>query len=137
MIPTMLNPFPDLLLLSVLVPLLLRLTSSFFLARIALRHASSRSTLLEVLRARGGRFAKVGFYCLLAGESIAALFLLFGFLTQIGALLGLGAIIATKYLRKRDPKTTREEQSLYTLLAVVLFTLLLSGAGPFAVDLPL
>ena len=114
----MLSLFPELLFLSPFAAFLIRVALAVVFATSAYRRFPSRSTLLN-------SFGAI--------DAAIALMLIAGFYTQLAALI---AVMCTAgWLIKSDwnpfPKST-------TALALVMaLTLLLTGAGPFAFDLPL
>ncbi|MDZ4226241.1 MAG: DoxX family membrane protein, partial [Patescibacteria group bacterium] len=63
--------------------------------------------------------------------------LFFGYYTQIAALLGLVGSLKGIVLGKSYAQVFVYSRATYILLAAICFSLLLSGAGAFAFDLPL
>lgn len=131
----MLNPFPGLLLYSFFAPTLLRVAVALILVWVAYRQWRSRA---ELARARffglGGPWAV---WLIVAVELVAAAGLFFGYYTQWAAILG--ALIALKFAvwDHRYPHFFPLSRIGALLLLVVCLSLLLSGAGGFAYDLPL
>ena len=122
----MLNTFPDLLTLSFMAPLILRIfVGSYFLkqAWIELIKYKKRKTnspsLLRILGAIGG------------------VLLLAGFLTQVTSLFLILIVIFNIIFRIRNKKLKEEKLDFYLLLLAILLSLVLSGAGFLAVDMPL
>ncbi len=134
----MLNPFPDLLTYSLLAPFLLRLIVGFVFIDLGVllfkkeneRWILSFKTLripnpiiatkiLAIIQVAGGAMLVVGLY------------------TQIAALvLGILTFIEI-YLEYKDPSILKRNIVFYMLVFTILLSLLLSGAGAFAIDLPL
>jgi uncharacterized membrane protein YphA (DoxX/SURF4 family) len=134
----MLNPFPDLLTYSLLAPFLLRLIVGFVFIDLGVllfkkeneRWILSFKTLripkpiiatkiLAIIQVAGGAMLIVGLY------------------TQIAALvLGILTFIEV-YLEYKDPSILKRNIVFYMLVFTILLSLLLSGAGAFAIDLPL
>jgi len=119
----MVNPFPDLLSFGMLAPLIVRvflggyfLLYGYAIARAMLNENASGPTCIN---------SGVVFVSLVGGLLVLA-----GFLTQIGAaaLLLLNAYLA--YVKQG------QAQIFLSLFAIAL-SLLFSGAGAFAFDLPL
>lgn len=113
----MLNLFPSLLFLSLFAPLLIRLSLSAVLVRAAYHHA---------------RLGYVG-KGMAAIEIPVAVLLFFGTYTQGVALVGLLVTLAGFAL----PGTRVLPRSTLFLMSVMYLTLLITGAGVFAFDLPL
>ncbi|MEK7556255.1 MAG: DoxX family protein [Patescibacteria group bacterium] len=134
----MLNPFPDLLAFSLLAP--------FFL-RVVLGISYARFGYLKLIR---NRVPKTGFFekdnlkpeiilVLAVGlfEAVGGVLLIVGLFTQIASLL-LGIIVLGAIAVKlRNRAAPSNELGYHILLFVATFSLLFSGAGAFAIDLPL
>ncbi len=135
----MLNPFPDLLTYSLLAPFVLRVTLALILLSIAYMHLTKErlSGTASRLRTEMGGLGTYVIWYLGTIELIAGISLLVGFLTQIGAILGIIAGIELFFLRKRYTTITPHHKSFYVLIIVMSFSLLLTGAGAIAFDLPL
>ena len=70
-------------------------------------------------------------------EIIAGTMLVLGVLTQIGALIVFILSLASISLKRYLPHLLVSESLLYVLLCAVSVSLFITGAGVFAVDLPL
>ena len=70
-------------------------------------------------------------------NTLVGLTLVFGYYTQIGALLALLGQAYGLWANKRYPSVVILPNSTVILLIVMALSLLLSGAGAFAQDLPL
>lgn len=114
----MLSVFPELLFLSPLAPALVRLSLAVVLGYAAWRHAG-----------RAGGIPRA----LAAAEACAALLLFLGAWTQPAGVL-VAAIAAAWFFH---PASRVYEPATMLLVAVLGFTLLITGAGAFAFDLPL
>jgi len=132
----MLNPFPSLLTYSFFAPTLLRVAAALVFAYIAYRHYQNRDAISRV------HFPVVGHgmwipWAAVIVEVITALGLFFGYHTQYMAILG--AIIALKHIiwRGHYPAFFWLTRSAAFLLLVICLSLLISGAGALAQDLPL
>jgi len=78
------------------------------------------------------------FVTLLATIEIAAgAFLVTGYLTQLAALVMAIILFAEAYVELRDGALLKRDIVFYTLLLVICVSLILTGAGAFAFDLPL
>lgn len=122
---TMLNPFPSLLAFSLLAPLLVRVTLGLTFVHLAygvfLHHKRMCRLLvsLGVLAALGGIALVIGLFTQIASLLAACISLVFFlFPKQVAAPFGV-------------------ERRLSLILFVLSLSLLFSGAGLFAFDLPL
>lgn len=89
------------------------------------------------------RFPKLATFTVVSGgifEIITGIFLIVGFLTQIAAIMGMliamDALFA-KFLYKDLDKVVMYSKMFYILVFIISLSLLFSGAGAFALDLPL
>lgn len=132
----MLSLFPQILFLAPFSATLLRLTAGLVFLYLAYSHYRNRRAVAEELSSLVGAAGTITLlYCLIE-FAIAAAFIA-GAWTQLAALVGF--IVALKVLLLR--KSLRELKPLsplsYGLLAVICLSLVLTGAGAFAFDLPL
>lgn len=134
----MLNPFPDLLTFSFFAPLVLRVALGvvFF--------DFGRHTLGAGRAAHGALFEALGLkqhgrYVTILGtlEIVVALMLILGFYTQIAALVAFIFSLEAYYLKGKHGAHIEHRRHLFFLTAVISFSLLLSGAGAIAFDMPL
>ncbi|HEY4517305.1 MAG TPA: hypothetical protein VJI74_00225 [Candidatus Paceibacterota bacterium] len=121
----MLNVFPSLLILSFFAPLLLRAILAIWLF----------SETYHRLRHRPHNSFQV--WCLIVSEGIAGVLLMVGAWTQIGALLSLGVAIELLYLHRKKNALAQESPWLYIFVAAISLSLLATGAGALAIDMPL
>jgi putative oxidoreductase len=134
----MLNPFPSLLVYSLLAPFILRLVAGlvfFDLGALAFRSERERWIIsLNTLRIPNPRLAvKI----LGAIEMIGGIMLILGFYTQIAALVLAILTFCEAYVEYKDPAILKRTLVFYVLLFAIVLSLLFSGAGAYAVDLPL
>lgn len=133
----MLNPLPDLLVYTIFAPALLRATAACMFFYLALRHTRSRSDVAREMSVLSHSVASgvVGVYIVL--EILVGIGLFFGYHTQVAAIVGL--VICTKALmvRRSLHHLVPLSRSSYLLLSIICISLLLTGAGAFAFDLPL
>lgn len=133
------TPFPILLDFSFYAPLLLRLTLGVYALAIGFsaHHrnvtivASSESTITEVKpELTPFQMAYRGLF-LLAGISF-----IIGFYVQISAIIIIILLLASIFDQRArlTPEVARVELSLLIVIALALLVL---GAGPYAIDLPL
>jgi len=69
-------------------------------------------------------------------QAVAGLFLVAGFLTQISAIV-LFIILTFFVIRTEEAKQNPETKQVHLFLFIILISLLVTGAGAFAFDLPL
>ena len=132
----MLNPFPDLLVYSLLAPFILRVGAAAAFAGIA-----------YILWKRVDELSKERFQFGLHGAWLVwlaiffsvgvAVALLLGYGTQWAALLGALLSIKGAFWAKRYPRFFPLCRAEYLLILVICLSLLLSGAGRPAFDIPL
>jgi uncharacterized membrane protein YphA (DoxX/SURF4 family) len=134
----MLSIFPQLFLFSFFAPTILRLTLGLVFIRFgSLAFAGDRHRLIEAYEKwhlkPGVVFASIlGVFELLAGVS-----LVLGYYMQIGALIA-GIISLKLLMTKLMGKPFGSEGALFDLvLLAIALSLLLSGAGALAFDMPL
>ncbi len=134
----MLSVFPDLLVYSLLAPFILRLTLGFIFIRFgALSLSGDRHRLIELLRRYSIEPAEILVVAFGVLELLAGLSLVLGLYTQVGALIA-GIISLGFLIRKLRGHTFGADGILFdfALLSIAL-SLLFSGAGLIAFDLPL
>ncbi len=124
----MLNPFPGLLMLAFLAPTILRLAVALGFGGSAWAHFARRDELKGL-----------GFWLwlLIAVEIFITLSLAMGAYTQVGALLALILSVVYAVYAKKYARAVPLCRGEYILLAIISASLMLSGAGALAQDLPL
>lgn len=134
----MLNPFPDLLAFGLLAPLLLRLALGvifFGFGWSKLKKDRERKAMFfETLELKPGAYYTVAFGLI---ELAAGILLVIGLYTQIAALAALLISIAAYRLKGKYPEKFQNDRCFFFLLIVIALSLLFSGAGFLAFDLPL
>lgn len=70
-------------------------------------------------------------------EIVSGAFLVVGYLTQVAALVMAVILFAEGYVELKDGALLKRDIVFYTLLLVICISLLLTGAGTLAFDLPL
>lgn len=134
----MLNPFPDLLTYSLLSPFILRVVAGIIFADLgflAFKNEKERwAASLSALKVPSPELAVK----ILGGIEIAGgIMLILGFYTQIAALV-LGLLtFAEVYTEYKEPEVLKRNIVFYIILLAIVVSLLFSGAGAFAFDLPL
>lgn len=134
----MLNPFPDLLNFSFFAPFILRVVIGlifFDLGFLFFRGEKERwSISLATLKVPSPNLT-VKILGII--QMVCGLALVIGFYTQLAALvLALFSFVAV-YVEYKDPAILKRSLVFYILLLAILLSLLLTGAGAFAIDLPL
>jgi len=134
---SVLNPFPDVLFLAFFASFILRLAVGIFFVtygylRLVKKHGAFKMAFIDQWRESGVMLLKgLGISELLAGSM-----LIIGLYTQIAALLGM--FIAIFAISTTNTKSVfGNEKNFYILIFVVSLSLFITGAGPFAFDLPL
>lgn len=134
----MLNPFPDLLTYSLLSPFILRVVAGLIFANLgflAFKNEKERwIASLSTLKVPSPELSVK----IIGGIEIAGgVMLILGFYTQIAALV-LGLLtFAETYIEYKEPEILKRNIVFYIMLLAILISLLFSGAGAFAFDLPL
>ena len=134
----MLSVFPSLFIFGIFAPLILRLAVGVLFFYSGYQHFTKENEVLAAeFTSRFGSFAKT-FALLVAGvEVILGAALIVGFLTQVAALLGMIFVLKLMWFKKEYPILAKHEKAVYVLAFVVLLSLLITGAGAPAIDLPL
>lgn len=134
----MLNPFPHLLTYMLVAPFILRLVLGYafllFGYNKLTRNRREKTTFFEKLGLRPGKI-----YVLVFGviECIAGLLLVAGFYTQIAALVSGLILLGTILIKWKKPTLLSGETILFVTLFAIALSLLFSGAGFWAFDVPL
>jgi len=133
----MLNIFPTMF-LALLAHALLRVFLSGTLAYLGLRHLGhDRNRLIEATRAHWKKLAPSAVWALGLSELLIAGFLFVGAFTQIAAL-ALGILsIKMLFLRRTFGHPSIPSSLFYVLTLGISISLFITGAGAFAIDLPL
>lgn len=134
----MLNPFPELLTYSLLAPFILRVVAGFIfidLGRLVLQGEKTR--WLTSLSALNIPRPEMTVKILGLLEIVGGLMLIAGFYTQISALVLAILTFAEAFVEYKEPVLLKRNFVFYVLLLTISLSLLLSGAGAFAVDIPL
>ncbi len=137
----MLNIFPDLLFLQLLAPFMLRIAVGVMFVWIGYSYLfKDRVAVIAQISSKWPKIAK--FSVLFGGtlEVITGIFLIVGLYTQAAAIAG--ALIAVdalfgKFFYKELDKALKYSKVFYILILIVSLSLIVSGAGAFAFDLPL
>ena len=134
----MLNPFPDLLTYSLLAPLILRVAAGLIFIDLGVLLFKNEKELWTVsLSALKIPRPQIAIKVLGCVEIIGGLMLIVGFYTQIAALVLALLTFAEAYIEYKEPVFLKRNFVFYFMLLAITLSLLFSGAGAFAIDLPL
>lgn len=133
----MLNTFPSLLFLSFFAPMILRLALGLTLVWFAYEHFIKKGSptlcIFDLLDVSKSRFVYL-LHALL--YFISGIFITIGLYTQIFAILAT-LLLFVSLLGKFMGKEMSYGKIVYFLLIVISLSLIISGAGAFAFDLPM
>lgn len=132
----MLSLFPQILFLAPLSTALLRVCAGLVFVYLAYVHFSKRKAAAEELSTLiGGAHVIIPLYSVV--ELLIAVSLIAGVWTQLAALLGWAVALKVLFIRHSLRELKPLSQLSYALLAAICFSLVFTGAGAFAFDLPL
>lgn len=134
----MLNPFPELLNYALLAPFLLRaVVGLIFLDLGILKFKGEKARWISSFETLGVHPADllVGLYGAL--QVVGGIMLLVGVYTQIAALFFVLSTGIELYIEWQAREVLKRDITFYLLLFVISLSLLLTGAGAYAIDLPL
>ncbi len=134
----MLNPFPDLLTYSLLSPFILRLIAGIIFIDLGfLTFRSEQQRWINIFKTLRIPSPVISTKVLGIIEVVGGIMYILGFYTQIAALvLTIFTLIGT-YIEYKDPSVLKRNIAFYIMLFGISLSLLLSGAGAFAIDIPL
>lgn len=132
------NPFPELLTYKFFIPIIFRLVvGMYFLLKGYLRLGPYKSAYETAIAGMGFQKPKITRITIAIIEILGALMLIFGWYTQVAAIiLGLWTLLLLKY-KGTHKHLIHGSRGQYFFLLVILFSLLISGAGAMALDWPL
>ena len=134
----MTNPFPELLIFSLLAPTLLRLTLGVFIIALGRsKFKNENKGVANFFESLGFKPTKYYVQALAIAEIVMGVALFVGFLTQIAALIIAIITFVSLIVTIRHPETGLRKASEYTLFFVIAISLVFTGAGLIAIDLPL
>jgi uncharacterized membrane protein YphA (DoxX/SURF4 family) len=134
----MINPFPELLTFALLAPTLLRMSLGVFIILLGQgKLKDPNKGLVEFFESLG--FKPSGYYIKALGfvEIAMGMALFVGFLTQIAALVTAIITFVSLIVTVRHPEAGLKKASEYALYFVIGISLVFTGAGLIAIDLPL
>lgn len=134
----MLNLFPDLLVYSMLAPTIIRMVAGLiFLDTGILKLRREKVRWIISLEEIGISKAPLILKILGLVEIVGGFLFIMGAWTQLSALV-LAIFTATAFfVEYKDPTILKRNLTFYLLLLAMTLSLLFSGAGAFALDLPL
>lgn len=132
----MLNPFPDLLMLRFFAPTMLRLTAAVVFFYVAYTVYTRRHEIAHIALPFIGKSEWFAWVSAIFHAAIGFM-LLGGYYTQWASLIGaIGALKGIVWAKRYAPLIPLS-RGTSALLIMILLSLLLTGAGAFAYDLPL
>jgi uncharacterized membrane protein YphA (DoxX/SURF4 family) len=135
----MLNPFPDLLAFSLLSPLIIRLFVGyqFFLWGYGKIIAKRVASDIDGVKKEWLGQDSVLFYLFGIIQLFGGLFLIIGAYTQYTALMLSAIMLGAIVVKMRQPELLTDSLKYYLLILLICMSLLFTGAGSFAIDIPL
>jgi uncharacterized membrane protein YphA (DoxX/SURF4 family) len=134
----MLNPFPDLLTYSLLAPLILRVVAGLVFINLGvLLFKGEKERWLISLSTLRVPSPKVAVKIFGAIEMVGGAMFILGSYTQVAALVLALLTFCEVYVECKDSGILKRDFVFYLMLLSIVLSLLFSGAGAFAVDLPL
>ena len=132
----MLNLFP-IQFLALFAYFILRIITGLVFLNLGLKHYKKREELSSVLVLPIFPFGKISVIVLITFELIIGTLLILGLFTQIAAILIILIAIKMLFLRHRFIHDSLPSKLTYFLLLGIVISLLITGAGVFAFDLPI
>lgn len=131
------NIFPELFSFSLIAPLILRVALGLIFINLGfLKLSKEKSGWIDSLHLLGLRPA--GFFTVLLGliEIFGGLLLLAGAYTQAAALILSILSISEMLVEYEEESILKRDFVFYLLLSAICLSLLLTGAGLYAIDIP-
>ena len=134
----MLNAFPVLLDYSLFAPFILRIVAGMIFIDLGLvTFKTERQRWIASLTALRIPKPQMALKILGLIEIIGGIMLVLGFYTQVAALILAILTWSEAYIEYKDPAILKRSLVFYSMLLAITLSLLLTGAGAFAIDLPL
>ncbi len=134
----MLNPFPELLAYGLLAPFILRLAIGFLFINLGyLKLTTEKDRWISSFNALRLKPAAFFVKALALVEIIGGIMLVAGYRTQIAALVLALLVFSELYVEYKEESVLKRNLVFYLLVFAICLSLLFSGAGFFAFDLPL
>jgi uncharacterized membrane protein YphA (DoxX/SURF4 family) len=133
-----LNTFPELLTYSSLSSFILRIVIGFIIINLGLlklgKEKEDWQKLFEIINFHPSKYFVKGLAFI---EMVGGLMLLAGIYTQIVAIIFAITFFCEMILEYRDESLEDRSLPFYILIFAICLSLIFSGAGVFAIDLPL
>lgn len=123
--------------LSLLAYFILRVFIAITLLNTTRRQLRNKALFVETIAAAKIPLPQLATNVLLATEILIAFLMIVGLYTQYVAILGMIMCVKILILKSRLGNTFFQDKSYYFLLLGCFLSLLITGAGAFAFDLPL
>jgi len=134
----MLNTFPELLDFGLMSPFILRVTLAVILISVGyLTLTKKKMEFDNYFKSQKYPFPAIITTVFGISEIVVGLFFFAGFYTQIISLISIYLLINLIYIENKSSKILPYTSAFYLILGVIALSLLFSGAGFFALDLPL
>lgn len=134
----MLNTFPELLAFSTIGPFILRLVIGvMFIDLGVLKFKGERREWLQSFETLGLRPADLLLSIYAVVQLVGGAMLVLGLWTQVAALIFVIFTAIEFYIEWKEGDVLKRDIVFYILTLAIAFSLLLTGAGAFAFDIPL
>jgi len=134
----MLNPFPELLTYSFFAPFILRVVVGLIFVDLGmLKFRGEKERWLASFETLNLRPADLLLSLYAALQIIGGIMLLVGLWTQVAALAFVIFTGTELYIEWKAREILKRDLVFYALIFAISLTLLLTGAGAFAIDIPL
>jgi len=134
----MLNPFPSLLMYQDYAPFLLRLVLALIVIDLGfLKFGKERLRWQASLEALHLKPVDIWLKALALIDVVGGIMLLVGWYTQIAALAFVILFGIEFYIEWKDGEIIRRDLTFYFLVLAISISLLITGAGHYAFDIPL
>lgn len=134
----MLNTFPDLLTYSLFAPFVLRVVLGIILIDLGvLKFRAEKSRWIATFEGLRLKPAEplVSIFGLI--EVVGGIMLIVGLYTQLAALIFVILFLIEFYIEYTEANVLKRDMVFYVLCLAISLSILLSGAGAFAFDIPL
>jgi uncharacterized membrane protein YphA (DoxX/SURF4 family) len=134
----MLNPFPELLYYSMLAPFILRVVAGFIFIDLGiLAFKTERTRWIVSLTAIRIPNPKLAVKILGLVQLVCGFMFIIGYYTQIAGIILAILTFAEAFIEYKEPAMLKRNIVFYIMLFAITLSLVFSGAGSFAFDLPL
>ena len=134
----MLNTFPELLTFSFFVPTILRIVAGLIFAYFGwLKLGRDKQSKIIFFETIGFKPAVFWLWLIAVIEIVVGVMIVIGFLTQISAIIASIIMLTSIIIKLWKPNSLPNSTEFYIIFFVVFLSLIFTGAGGFAFDLPL